>query len=118
VHLTHPRHHIAKTYQVWVRGHPSPAILKQWRQGIVLEEQVTQPTQVQILEQRDTQTLLELVLCEGRNRQIRKVAERLGHPVLGLHRVAIGPIQLESLPRGHWRHLNSVEIRILSTLAR
>lgn len=118
VRLTHPRHHIAKTYHVWVQGQPSPATLKQWRQGIVLEGQVTRSTQVQILEQHHAKTLLELVLYEGRNRQIRKVAELLGHPVLGLHRVAIGPIRLASLPSGHWRYLHSAEIRILSTLAR
>ncbi len=117
--LTHPRHHVPKTYQVWVQGCPSESVLQAWRQGVMLAGQRTLPAQVQQLEQRgDCQTLLEVILFEGRNRQIRRVAEQLGHPVIKLHRTAIGSIQLNlpgqpGLPCGGYRPLNKSEIRFL-----
>lgn len=117
--LTHPRHSMPKTYRVWVKGHPSIADLNQWRRGILLEGRRTRPAQVQVLDdQHPTQTLLEVVLQEGRNRQIRKVAEQLGCPVLRLHRVAIGPIRLGSLPSGQYRSLTPHEIEFLQAQAK
>ncbi len=122
--LTHPRHHISKTYQVWVAGHPSASALQAWRQGIILAEQLTLPAQVQVLEQCGgtvPQTCLEVILQEGRNRQIRRVAKQLGHPVLGLHRTAIGPIQLKpahapELPQGDYRPLQTQELDWIQSL--
>ncbi|WP_448561071.1 pseudouridine synthase [Trichothermofontia sp.] len=114
-YLTHPRHHVAKTYRVWVKGNPSTAILQQWRQGIVLLGRKTLPAKVRVLAHcpETNRTHLEITLREGRNRQIRRVAEQLGYPVLQLHRVAIGPIQLGSLPVGQWRSLTESEITAL-----
>lgn len=119
--LTHPRHHIAKTYQVWVEGWPSPAALQQWQTGVILEGQLTLPAQVRVLQQTPTQTCLEVILREGRNRQIRKVAEQLGHPVVSLHRTAIGAISLQSahgkfLPPGQYRPLSKAELGQLIAL--
>ncbi len=112
--LTHPRHSVSKTYRVWVEGRPAKAVLQDWRQGVVLDNRLTRPAEVRVLNaDRPTTTLLEIVLREGRNRQIRRVAEQLGHPVIKLHRVAIGPIQLGSLERGRYRKLNSAEIEFL-----
>ncbi|MGA7932616.1 MAG: pseudouridine synthase [Kovacikia sp.] len=120
--LTHPRYHIPKTYQVWVEGYPSESILQQWRQGVMLSDRRTLPAQVDLLEcHLDHQTLLQIVLKEGRNRQIRRVAEQLGHPVIDLHRTAIGPIQLNPLnppempflPAGCYRPLKDFEIGFL-----
>lgn len=116
--LTHPRYHIPKTYQVLVKGTPSEAVLRQWRQGIILEGRKTLAAHVKVLSQANAQTLLEVILNEGRNRQIRKVAEQLGHPVLKLHRTAIGSVQLTSpkqpfLASGKYRRLESFEIRLL-----
>lgn len=117
--LTHPRHSIPKTYRVWVQGHPTIADLNQWRRGVFLEGRMTRPAHVQVLSvKHPTQTLLEIVLQEGRNRQIRKVADQLGYPVLRLHRVAIGSIQLGSLPSGQYRSLTSNEIEFLQTQAK
>lgn len=114
-YLTHPRHHVAKTYQVWVKGNPSAVILQQWRQGILLQGRPTLPAQVCVLDRcrEPARTCLEITLHEGRNRQIRRVAEQLGHPVLSLQRVAIGPIQLGNLPCGQWRSLTEPEITAL-----
>jgi len=116
--LTHPRHDISKTYQVIVAGHPPESVLKQWRQGIVLEGRKTRSAQVRVLSRDANRTRLEFVLWEGRNRQIRRMTEQLGYPTLQLHRTAIGLIQLESptvkaLSLGHYRPLAEREIHYL-----
>lgn len=118
--LTHPRHQMAKTYRVWVEGHPAEKTLRQWQQGVRLDGRKTLPARVRVLRQTEQATQLEIVLREGRNRQIRRVAEQLGHPVLRLHRTAIGSIQLQSelattLPPGNYRFLSESEIISLKT---
>ena len=107
--LTHPRYGHDKTYRVWVRGAPSPAALARWRAGVPLDGRPSQAVQLQLLQQLDDRCLLQLRLCEGRNRQIRRTAEILGHPVLDLQRVAIGPLPLADLPEGRWRRLEPQE---------
>ncbi|MBF2027545.1 MAG: rRNA pseudouridine synthase [Oscillatoriales cyanobacterium C42_A2020_001] len=119
-YLTHPRHHISKTYRVWVEGTPSEKMLAQWRRGVLLDDRPTLPADVSVVRRQPTKTLLEIVLREGRNRQIRRVAEQLGHPVLQLHRIAIGSIQLHppdqpGLPSGAYRVLSSFEICFLNS---
>jgi 23S rRNA pseudouridine2605 synthase len=116
--LTHPRHAVPKTYHVWVEGSPNSDILEQWRKGVMLEEQLTLSANVRVLGQERNQTLLEVVLREGRNRQIRRVAEQLGHPVRQLHRVSIGSIQLGKLPSGQYRYLRESEIKFLQVQAK
>ncbi|MBV9385389.1 MAG: rRNA pseudouridine synthase [Chroococcidiopsidaceae cyanobacterium CP_BM_ER_R8_30] len=113
--LTHPRHNIPKTYRVWVQGHPPASLLQQWRQGIVLDGKRTRPAQVRIIAQDTTKTGLEIILQEGRNRQIRRVALAIGYPVLKLHRTAIGPIQLHNLEVGNYRPLEDFELHFLQT---
>ncbi|MDY7016233.1 MAG: pseudouridine synthase, partial [Cyanobacteriota bacterium] len=113
--IAHPRAHLPKTYQVWVEGHPSESALQAWRQGIVLFGQKTLPAQVEVLTARRDRTLLQVILREGRNRQIRLVAKELGTNVLRLHRSAIGSLQLQPphqpmLPRGAFRYLTNSEI--------
>lgn len=119
--LTHPRHSISKTYQVWVLGDPPEPILQAWRQGIILSGRKTLPAKVKVLDRARDQTLLEVILSEGRNRQIRRTAEQLGYPVVRLHRTAIGPIQLQRpgspiLPPGCCRPLEDAEIIYLWNL--
>jgi pseudouridine synthase len=114
--LTHPRHLITKTYEVWVRGHLGLTALARWRQGVELAGRMTLPAQVHILKRLQNpypSTLLKIALQEGRNRQIRRVADLLGYPVLYLHRVGIAGIWLDSpqpLSQGHYRHLTSQEV--------
>jgi len=124
-YLMHPRHHIAKTYEVWVKDIPSQQTLQQWQEGIVLEGKRTLPAivSVQLISEntsaqthhthQTSRTKLKIVLSEGRNRQIRKVAELLGHPVLSLHRSAIASISLASLRIGAYRLLSKQEIQSL-----
>ncbi|MBD2104929.1 pseudouridine synthase [Leptolyngbya sp. FACHB-261] len=118
--LTHPHYpgsasqkQVAKTYQVQVQGHPALELLAQWRSGIELDGRLTLPAKVRVLHRGERTTTLEIVLQEGRNRQIRRVAEQLGHPVLKLHRLAIGPLNLGKLAVGAYRVLSPAEVQQL-----
>jgi 23S rRNA pseudouridine2605 synthase len=116
--LTHPRHEVPKTYRVWVKGCPPESVLNQWRQGIRLADDLstkrTLPAHVTVLDgDRPDQTLLQVVIREGRNRQIRRVAEQLGYPVVRLHRSAIASIKLGKMPSGQYRFLSHSEIESL-----
>lgn len=114
--LTHPSHHISKTYHVCVQGHLSDDTVYQWQRGVDLAGVKTLPASVNVLKHHLSYTLLEIKLTEGRNRQIRRVAEQLGHPVISLHRTAIGSLHLDHLPSGHIRPLQPSEINSLQTL--
>lgn len=109
--LTHPKHHVPKTYRVKVEGIPTAATLRRWRCGIVLSGRRTRSAQVHLIAVDDGQNAdLEIVLQEGRKRQIRRVAEHLGHRVLALHRLAIGAVELGHLPAGAVRDLTHAEL--------
>jgi len=107
--LTHPRFAHRKRYRVWVQGEPSADSLARWRAGVPLDGRPSLPVGVQVLAHQRGNTQLELELREGRNRQIRRTAELLGHPVLDLQRTAIGAIGLGALPEGRWRRLDPQE---------
>ncbi|MGK7891645.1 MAG: pseudouridine synthase [Leptolyngbyaceae cyanobacterium] len=111
--LTHPRHTIPKRYHVWVRGVLSPDTLQQWQRGVMLAGRRTLPAEVRVLRDLRQRSLLEVTLREGRNRQIRRVADLLGHPVVALHRMAIGSIHLGNLPVGQFRTLSAREMTFL-----
>lgn len=115
-YLSHPRHHIPKTYRVWVQGQPSAGVLQAWRQGVPLDRVITLPAQVTLLRREGDRSLLEIILHEGRNRQIRRVADQLGHPVLTLQRIAIGPVHLGNLRPRAVRPLSRREWAALSDL--
>lgn len=108
--LMHPRFHVPKTYLVWAAGHVSPSTRAQLGRGIVLEDGLTAPTDVQIIEHLPNATLLQMTLYEGRKRQIRRMLAAVGHPVQRLIRVAIGNVELGDLPAGQWRTLTEEEI--------
>ena len=107
--LTHPRYDHVKTYRVWVDGNPDEATLQRWRRGVLLDGQPTRPTRVRRCRLNGCRCLLELELQEGRNRQIRRVAELLGYPVLDLQRIAIAGLPLGDLQEGRWRWLSEGE---------
>ncbi len=115
--LTHPRYHLPKTYDVWIAGHPTEKQLDQWEKGIILEDKKTLPAKVEVVDYDRTRTCLEVTLTEGRNRQIRRVAEEFGFEVLKLHRRAIGEIKLnlpqDRLGSGQYRALKPSEISFL-----
>ena len=107
--LTHPKYSHTKTYLVWVSGKPSKSILNNWRKGIVLDGKITMPAKIEVMEILNHKTLLKVILKEGRNRQIRRVAIILGHPVKDLQRIAISNIKLNGLQEGQWRELKTNE---------
>jgi len=107
--LTHPRYGHPKSYRVWVAGQPDRIALERWQAGVPLDGKPSQPVGLRQLAQRRDATLLELNLREGRNRQIRRTAALLGHPVLDLQRTAIGPLHLGDLAEGDWRRLSPQE---------
>ncbi len=116
--LTHPRYDPVKTYRVWVAGDVRPETIARWSRGVYLDGKKTRAAEVRSLERRIEKTLLEVVLQEGRNRQIRRVAEQLGHPVLALHRNAIGPVRLNTaegkpMQKGEYRNLSVAEVEVL-----
>jgi pseudouridine synthase len=115
--LTHPRYGCSKTYHVWVQGRPTESDLHLWRRGILLGKTPTLPAQVNILQQDEGNTLIEAILHEGRNRQIRRICEQLGYPVYSLTRVAIGTVSLGDLLPGKYRNLSSKEVVTLLTKA-
>ena len=115
--LTHPRHGIEREYHAWVVGHPDGHALDRLRRGIPLDGRRTRPAHVTV---RDTgrgkrvgQTLLTFVLQEGRNRQVRRMCDAVGHPVDTLTRVRIGPISDSRLKAGQFRDLRADEIKRL-----
>ncbi|WP_376789308.1 pseudouridine synthase [Thermoflexus sp.] len=114
--LTHPRYEHPKVYQVLVEGRPDSETLERWRRGIFLEGRRTRPAKVQIIRYEGNQTWLLVEMREGRKRQIRRIAARLGHPVRRLIRIRIGPVTLGRLKPGQWRPLTSQEFQQLRTM--
>ena len=112
--LTDPEAHVAKTYRVQVRGLPDPEALRRLRAGVVDNAERLSAKSIRVIGGGHKNAWLEIVLADGRNRQIRRMLAACGHDVLRLMRVAIGPLELGDLPRGSWRRLTEVEIRGLS----
>ena len=108
--LTHPKHGAAKTYIATVKGFPTREALAAFRKGLVIDGQLTSPCEVEIVK-KEPNARLRIKLKEGRNRQVRKMCEAIGHPVVSLKRVEVGPVKLGDLARGQWRYLNAAEIR-------
>jgi pseudouridine synthase len=111
--LPHPRYGIGKTYEVRVEGDPSETDLDKIRHGIFLEGRRTAPARAQVLRRGHRRTLLRVEIHEGRKREIRKVFEAVGFPVVSLVRVDFAGLTLEGLKPGEWRYLNKKEIERL-----
>ncbi len=114
--LSHPRYRHTKTYRVTVYGLPDTKSLEQWEKGIHLpDEGMTAPCVVRVKKADKGLTLLEVVMTEGKKRQIRRVATSLGYPVRHLVRTHIGLLSLGELKPGEWRELNEAEVKALRT---
>ena len=109
--LTHPRHGVPKTYLAEVEGEPSAAVVRQLREGVTLDDGVTSPASVHLVQQRPGRAALEVTIHEGRNRQVRRMCEAVGHPVQRLVRTQIGPVTDPRLRPGEWRTLSAGEVR-------
>lgn len=115
--LMHPRYGVEREYNVRLRGTPDHAALRRLQRGVVVEGRKTAPADVQLLETgrgaHADQAVLSVVLHEGRTRQVRKMCEAVGHPVIRLRRVRVGPIKLGALKPGEFRQLTRGEVRQL-----
>ncbi len=111
--LMHPSHGIEKEYLVSVRGTPTPSALKALREGVELDDGRTRPVRVSTV----SEGLLRITISEGRNRQVRRMCERVGFPVERLVRVRIGPLSDRSIRPGEWRRLSPGELRDLASAA-
>ncbi len=109
--VSHPKQHVAKTYRVTVRPGITEDQLTQIAVGIEIDGRVTAPARVKVLQQQAGRVVLEIVLYEGRNREIRKICDALGLEVARLKRVAVGPVKLGMLPQGKYRELTKEELR-------
>jgi 23S rRNA pseudouridine2605 synthase len=112
--LAHPSHGVDKEYVAEVEGGtPPPGALRRLRQGVDLEDGMTAPAAVGVL----SPGVLRLVIHEGKNRQVRRMCEAVGHPVRRLVRTRIGPLRDTGLPPGRWRTLTGIEVRALAGAA-
>ena len=107
--MTHPRFEHDKVYDVLVRGDVTNEQLAMWQRGVVLDDGQTLPAEVKVTEREPGSTRLRITMREGRKRQIRRIAVMIGHPVIRLLRIQIGPILLGNLRPGEWRELTKDE---------
>jgi 23S rRNA pseudouridine2605 synthase len=110
--LTHPSHGVARVYEARVLGVPDAHDLQRMSRGITIEGRRTAPSEVLL-----RHGALVITVREGRNRQVRKMCEAIGHPVIGLKRIAIGPLRDASLKTGQWRELSEAEVDRLKKTA-
>ena len=119
--LTHPRHGVERTYEARVAGVPDAHAIERLRKGIPLDGRRTLPAEVVLLNTHDDRRaadgVLIITILEGRNRQVRRMCEAVGHPVRALTRTRIGPLADKRLKRGQWRDLTPQEVRMLKTRA-
>lgn len=120
--LTHPRHEVPRVYEAIVAGHPDDDAIEELRQGVYLDGRRTSEAGVArgatVGKGREQTTKLVLTLHEGRNRQVREMCARVGHPVRTLERVRMGPLTLRGLESGRWRDLTPAEVAALKSSLR
>ncbi|MDR3234000.1 MAG: rRNA pseudouridine synthase [Planctomycetaceae bacterium] len=108
--LTHPKYGVAKVYRVQVAGEFKPEEAKQLRQGVHLAEGFAKAERVTIKRQHKQSTILDITLAEGMNREVRRLLARMGHKVMMLIRIAVGPVKIGKLMPGEWRQLTPNEV--------
>ena len=116
--LAHPRHKVPKEYVAIVAGVPGERDLRALREGVELDDGLTLPAEAELLDTGRGSSRLRLVIREGRNRQVRRMLEAVGHPVRDLQRTAFGPLRLGRLKEGDWRRLRPPEIEALRRAAK
>lgn len=114
--VTHPKHNIEKTYTVTLKGIVTKEEVDKLQNGVKIDDYITKPAKVKILkiDEDKNQSRLEIIIHEGKNRQVRKMCETVNHKVLALHRSKFAGINVKDIPLGKWRYLTSQEVnRIL-----
>ncbi|UUZ79495.1 rRNA pseudouridine synthase [Paenibacillus sp. P26] len=113
--LTHPKHHVPRTYLATVKGVPHGTQLDKLKNGIELEDGLTAPAEVeyQDVDPDNKESIIKITIYEGRNRQVRRMFDAIHHPVVKLKRIQFGPILLAGVARGKYRHLTPQEVKEL-----
>ncbi|MCZ6634069.1 MAG: pseudouridine synthase [bacterium] len=111
--LTHPRYGVEKVYHARVRGIPHAETLRRLREGVLLEGVQTAPAAARLVQEKDGNGWIELVLHEGRKRQVKQMLAAVGHPIRRLERISFGGLTATGLKPGCWRHLTTGEIQNL-----
>lgn len=114
--VIHPRTEVYKTYLVEARGNINMTTLNKLKRGIMLDDKMTLPAKAKILLADERHTELHFAIKEGRNRQVRRMFESVGHPVINLKRIMLGELNLEGLEVGEYRPLTKKEINYLYSL--
>lgn len=109
--VQHPSHETNKTYEALVSGHPGKGKLKQLEQGIMLEDKQTAPASIKLIKSLPGKTLVQITIHEGRKRQVRKMFDFIGNPVIHLKRIAYGRLYLKNLPSGKYKLLNHKDLK-------
>lgn len=111
--VTHPKHEIEKTYTVTIKGIVKNNEVEELKKGVKIEDYITKPARVKILKTDEEKNIsrLEITIHEGKNRQVRKMCEAIGHKVLALHRSKIAGIGVKDLELGKWRYLTRNEVK-------
>ncbi len=115
--LTHPTHHVPKTYRVTIRPTITEEQITALTTGILIDGRMTMPSEVRVLEKKEGRVVIEIIIYEGRNRQIRKMCDALGLEVARLKRTQIGSVKLGMLKQGDWRNLTDEEVHKLMVAA-
>lgn len=114
--LTHPGHEVDKTYWVKVLGIPQENELEKLRNGVLIDNIITSPAVIDIIEIKNNYSKMRFIIHEGKNRQIRKMLSAIGYEVIELKRVSIGELNLGDLKEGEWRYLSKQEIKYINGL--
>ena len=115
-HVLHPSREVSKVYLTKVSNQVSDEEIKNLRRGVMIDGKMTSPATVRLIRRETFDTVLLISIHEGRNRQVRKMVESIGHRVVSLKRVEFGPVSLGDLPSGKWRRLSEAEIRRLKEI--
>ncbi len=109
--VTHPRHRVTKTYLAMVSGNPPERAMRRLRDGVELDDGPATARSARVIDRHGDRSLVEIVMAEGRKREVRRMLNEVGHPVIRLVRTAIGPISDRTIKPGEWRHLTIEEVR-------
>ena len=115
-HVLHPSREVSKVYLAKISNQVSDDEIRQLRRGVIIDGKLTSPASVRLIRRETFDTVLLISIHEGRNRQIRKMVDAVGHQVVSLKRVEFGPVSLGDLPVGKWRRLTDSEIRKLKEI--
>ena len=109
--LTHPKHEIEKVYEALISGIPTNEEIIRFKNGLTIEDYTTSPANIEVIDKSRDNVLVHITIHEGKNRQVRKMCAAIGHKVITLKRLSIGPIALGNLPSGKWRNLTGFELK-------